>query len=133
MQETALTLPFAIDPYGRVMTTTDQKKIWSDRVRTVIGTTLRERLMLPEFGSLVANAFLETEDMASATITSEVERAFSSQLDALTLNSVDITFDELTGASSVNILYSLPNNEQIDTTVSYLYINGTKPAIEENL
>ena len=53
MSEIAMSLPFSIDPYGKVSSTTDQKKIWADKVRSVLGTALRERVMLPTFGTLI--------------------------------------------------------------------------------
>jgi phage baseplate assembly protein W len=133
MQEVAISIPFSFDVFGKVTTTTDQKKIWSDRVRSVIGTNLRERLMRPEFGCLVPSSFMETQDMASSMVITEVGRAFSSQLQPLTLQTVDTTFDEPTGVIEVTVLYSLPNNDQIDTTVSFVYINNNQPIYEENL
>lgn len=133
MQETTLSLPFLVDSYGKLATTTDQKKIWSDRVRSVLGTNLRERLMRPEFGCLVPSAFMETQETASATIETEVDRAFSTQLSSLTLKSVDTVFGDGTGDVNITISYSLPNNELIDTTVSFMYIQNDQPAYEVNL
>jgi phage baseplate assembly protein W len=133
MQETAISIPFSFDVFGKVSTTTDQKKIWSDRVRSVVGTNLRERLMRPEFGCLVPSSFMETQDMAASMISTEVSRAFSSQLQSLELQNVDTMFDESTGVIEVTVLYSLPNNDQIDTTVSFVYINSNQPIYEENL
>jgi hypothetical protein len=133
MQEVAISIPFSFDVFGKVTTSTDQKKIWADRVRSVIGTNLRERLMRPEFGCLVPSSFMETQDMASSMVITEVGRAFSSQLQPLTLQTVDTTFDEPTGVMEVTVLYSLPNNDQIDTTVSFVYIDNNQPIYEENL
>jgi phage baseplate assembly protein W len=133
MQETAISIPFSFDVFGKVSTTTDQKKIWSDRVRSVVGTNLRERLMRPEFGCLVPSSFMETQDMAASMISTEVSKAFSSQLQSLELQNVDTMFDESTGVIEVTVLYSLPNNDQIDTTVSFVYINSNQPIYEENL
>jgi len=133
MQEVAISIPFSFDVFGKVTTTVDQKKIWSDRVRSVLGTNLRERLMRPEFGCLVPSSFMDTQEMASSMITTEVGRAFSSQLSSLTLQNVSTSFDESTGAIEATVLYSLPNNDQIDTTISFVYVNGNQPIYEENL
>ena len=131
--EKAISLPFSFDAYGKIAITTDQAKIWADRVRSVIGTNLRERLMRPEFGSLVPTAFMETQEMAAATVNAEVERAFSTQLDKLSLQSTDCSFDEYSGTMNVTITYQLPNNNIIDTTVSYVYLSNNQPIYEENL
>lgn len=131
--ETTLTLPFLVNAYGSVNTTTDQEKIWSDRVRFVIGTNLQERIMDPRFGTLVPEALMDTQEAAEVLIRTEVERAFPIHLDLLTLEAVNTSFDEYTNTINVSIIYNLPNNEQVDTLVSLVYISGTNPAVEENL
>jgi hypothetical protein len=133
MAEVALTLPFKINAYGNVASTTDQAKIWSDRVRFVIGTNLEERLLDPQFGTLVPEAFMQTAEDADALIAAEVERAFPLQLELLTFQSVDISFDEYTGTTNVNIIYSLPNGEVTDTVVAVTYIGGNNQSVQENL
>lgn len=133
MSEITISLPFSIDAYGSVSTTSDQKKIWSDRVRFVIGTNLHERLLDPNFGTLVPEAFMDTSDSAERMITTEVERAFSMQLGLLTLNRTTISYDEYTGTTNVDIQYSLPNSEVANTTVGVSYLNGSNPLVEENL
>ena len=133
MAEIALTLPFSINPYGSVSTTTEQSKIWADRVRFVIGTNLQERILDPECGTLVPSAFMQTADDAETTITTEIERAFQSQLELLTLNSVDVSFDEYTGTTNVNITYNLPNKETSETVVALTYVSGNNISVQENL
>ena len=133
MAEVALTLPFNINAYGSVASTTDQAKIWSDRVRFVIGTNLEERLLDPQFGTLVPEAFMQTAEDADALIAAEVERAFPLQLELLTFQSVDISFDEYTGTTNVNIIYNLPNGEVTDTVVAVTYIGGNNQSVQENL
>jgi hypothetical protein len=133
MAELALTLPFSIDSYGKVATTTDQSKIWSDRVRFVIGTNLKERILDPEFGTLVTSAFMQTADDVANMMETEVERAFQSQLELLTFDKVDVSFDEYTGTTNVNIVYGLPNGEITNTVVAVTYISGNNISVQENL
>ena len=133
MAEIALTLPFSIDAYGNVSTTTEQSKIWSDRVRFVIGTNLRERILDPEFGTLIPSAFMQTADDVNSMMETEVERAFQSQLELLTFDKVDVSFDEYTGTTNVNIIYGLPNGEITNTVVAITYISGNNISVQENL
>ena len=133
MAEVALTLPFSLNAYGSVSSTTSQSKIWSDRVRFVIGTNLQERILDPQFGTLVPEAFMQTQDDAESLIISEIERAFPTQLELLTLQSVEVSFDEYSGTTHVNITYSLPNGEVTDTVVSVAYISGNNISVQENL
>lgn len=133
MAEIAISLPFTINAYGDVASTSDQRKIWSDRVRFVIGTNLEERILSPRFGTLVPSAFMETSESAEARIISEVERAFPAQLELLTLQGVDVSFDDYTNTTSVNITYSLPNDEVTSTVVAVTYIGGNNISVQENL
>jgi hypothetical protein len=131
--ETSISLPFKVTSYGSIATTTEQSKLWSDRVRAVIGTNIRERVMLPDFGTLVPEAFMQTEEDAEATIKTEVERGFTKYLDQLTLSSVNITFDEYANTTNVTILYQLPNNEEASVTIGIVTNLGTLPQTQENL
>ena len=133
MAEIALTLPFSIDPYGSVSTTTEQSKIWADRVRFVIGTNLMERILDPEFGTLIPSAFMQTVDDSNSMIETEVERAFQSQLDLLTFDKVELSFDEYTGTTNVSIIYGLPNGEITNTVVAVTYVSGNNISVQENL
>lgn len=133
MAEVAITLPFSINPYGSIATTTEQSKIWSDRVRSVIGTNLRERIMRPNFGTLVPSSFMETADDAESIITTEVGSAFATQLSLLDLQETSILYDEYTNQLNVTITYALPNNEVVKTTIGLITIDGKNPATEENL
>ena len=131
--EVALSLPFNIDPYGNVASTTSQSKIWQDRVLSVIGTTLRERVMRPSFGTLVPYAMFDNEEDAQAEVRNEITQAFNQQLSLLTLDTVVVNFDEYTGQISVSVTYDLPNkkSEQVTTTIGLISIAGKNPSLEE--
>jgi phage baseplate assembly protein W len=131
MAEVAISLPFSIDPYGKVTSTTDQPKIWADRVRSVIGTALRERVMQPLFGTEVPFTVFETTEEAESTIENTVQHAFDEQLPLLRLQEVTTTFDEYTNAVNVNVVYALPNQETVDTTLALISLVGNTPINEE--
>jgi phage baseplate assembly protein W len=133
MAEIAISLPFSIDPYGRVGSTTDQTKIWADKVRSVVGTALRERVMRPKFGTDIPLSVFETQDDAQTQIEFEVNQAFNDQLQKVTLQSVSSVFDDYTGIMQVDITYALPNDEVTTTSIGLIRIEGTAIAIEENL
>ena len=133
MAEKTIALPFSIDPYGKVTSTSEQTKIWGDRVRSVIGTSLRERLMRPDFGSTMAFNVFESQEAATEAIKTDVKAAFETQLSLLTLNSVDTSFDEYTGVITANITYALPNDKVLTTSVGLISIVGNNPSVEENL
>lgn len=133
MAEVALSLPFSVDPYGSIKTTTDQPKIWADRVRSVLGTTLRERVMRPTMGTIIPFSLFNSEESAIAEIRAEVSKAFGEQLQLLTLEKVNVTSDSYTNVLNIEVIYGLPNNEIVSTIVGLVLIDGAKPIYEELL
>jgi phage baseplate assembly protein W len=133
MAEKTIALPFSIDSYGKVSSTQDQSKIWADRVRSVLGTALRERIMRPTFGTLIPFAIFETDTTADSQIRVEVEKAFGEQLPLLNLQSVVVTVDEYTNVLTVEVIYGLPNNEVVSTLVGLVLVDGANPIYQELL
>jgi phage baseplate assembly protein W len=131
MAEVSMSLPFSIDSYGKVAITSDFSKLWADRVRATIGTAVGERVMAPNFGSLVPFAVFNGEEEATASVTDEVKRVFTKQLPLLTLSQTDVTFDETTGVLSITVVYSLPNQEEVTTNIGIVTVQGTNPTAEE--
>ena len=129
--EVAISLPFSVDPYGRITQTTDQPKIWADKVRSVIGTALRERVMRPTFGTDIPSVVFETQEEADGRILELVSTSFNNQLPRLDLQSVTNSFDEYTGTLTVDVTYALPNEEVVSTTVGLIVISGNLIPYEE--
>lgn len=129
--EIALSIPFALDQFGNIVTTSDQAKIWSDRVRSAIGTTLSERVMRPKYGTKVSHAAFETSMTAADLVSAEVERVFHEQLPLLSFTSATSMLDTISGALTVDIVYELPNNKEASTQVGIAYITGTTQPYEE--
>lgn len=134
-QETAIALPFNINAYGKVNSTVDQRKIWADRVRSVIGTSLRERLMRPTFGTIIPFALFEGEGTAIQEVETEVEKAFNQQLPLLRLEDVAVTGDATTSELMVEVTYRLPNDLVVNTNilVGLVVLTGSAPIYEELL
>ncbi len=131
MAETAISLPFAIDANGKVAITVTQEKIWADRVRGVIGTTFRERVMRPNFGSAVVETLFEQADESIVDITQQVEEAFDEFLPTLTLTDVVIDEDIENGTMNIDITYSLPNEKEVRTNIGVIDITRSQPPVEE--
>jgi phage baseplate assembly protein W len=131
--EKTIALPFSIDPYGKVTMSSNQSKIWADRVRSVIGTFLRERVMRPEFGTRIPYSVFNTQESAQQEISTETAQAFNQHLPLLTLNSVSSSFDSYSGVINVTITYKLPNDIVVDTSIGILTVRGNTPPYEENL
>ncbi len=133
MAETALTLPFSLDAYGRVSSTESQQKIFADRVLSVIGTNLKERVMLPAFGTSITSYLYGSIEKAISAIPDEIALAFEKFLPALTYSNTNITYDEQTGTLLLDIIYELPNNETTSTILEIVAIASKNPPVQETL
>lgn len=135
-KETAISLPFKINAYGRVNSTTEQPKMWQDRVRSVVGTYLGERVVRPNFGADVVDAVFEDSEEAALIVETEIRKAFERHLPTLTLVEVNPNYDEETGNLEAEVVYSLPDariEDVTSTTIGLVRIAGTLPPIQEKL
>lgn len=114
MTERAISLPFSFDSSGALSYTTDEKKIWQDRVVLVVMTRLSERVMRPTFGSTAADSAFENEATAEAAIQQAIAAGFAQWLKPLTLTKVTITIDPTDGylEATVQYKYEKERNEQ---------------------
>jgi hypothetical protein len=87
--------------------------------------------MRPGLGTSVPGAIYDSPETATATITKEVETAFANQLPLLKLQSVNTSFNEYTGIMTVNIVYDLPNNEQVNVNIGLATVQGNAPITQE--
>jgi len=131
VSETTVSLPFTINEFGNVASSSSQEKIWADRVRVAIGTTVGERVMRPGFGTEIPTLVLGDADRAIEQIKDQVRLAFTRDLSLLELSSTEVAFDEQSGALKVEIIYSLPNQQVQTVTMGFAKLSGNYPIIEE--
>jgi phage baseplate assembly protein W len=131
ISEYAISLPFKIDDFGNIATSTSQSKIWADRVRSVIGTAVGERVMRVNFGTKIPVNFFENVFLVSETIKEEVNQAFFNNLPELELEETIVVIDELLGLVNAEIKYFLPNRDQTAITIGIARINPNQPLEEE--
>lgn len=129
--ELAISLPFRIDAFGTVAATIDQSKIWQDRVRSVIGTALGERVYQPDFGCNAALTAFDGIEDAISSIETDITVAMQQFLPLLALQSVVVEFDEGTNTISAEVQYSVPNSSSYVVKVGIATIDGTNPIQEE--
>jgi phage baseplate assembly protein W len=114
MTERAISLPFSFDSSGALSYTTDEKKIWQDRVVLVVMTRLTERVMRPTFGSTTGDSVFESESTAESAIQQAIAAGFAQWLKPLTLTQVTVTTDPADGylLATVQYKYEKEKNEQ---------------------
>lgn len=107
----AIVLPMRLDDYGRVVSSTLPDRVWADRVRTVLSTTVGERVMRPDYGSRIPYGLMEAMAELPQLIEDAVRVAFLKFLPSLTLNSVQV-LEEYGGETMLEISYSIPGNPE---------------------
>jgi phage baseplate assembly protein W len=132
-KETTLSFPFKVSQSGGIATVDDQATIWSQRVISVIGTTIKERIMKPTFGSRLNELLWNTEGYAKLNVQTFVEQAFIKWLPTLTLDEVTVSDIDSSGILNISISYFLPNNASTQTTIGIVGISGNLPITEEIL
>lgn len=130
-KEVALSLPMSLDSGGNLLVAKTEDSIWSDRVKIALGTRLGERVMRPEYGSTIGNSLFSTVSSMEETVDREVQRVFNELFPLLELSDVSFSFDTLTGRLSVSVLYTLPNRQEVTTSVGDITISNINPPYEE--
>lgn len=125
--EFAIKLPFTLGATGSVEVTTDQNKIWADRVLSVVGTAIGERVQRYYFGSKVHTEFFDTVSGAESNLPEIVAQAFAAYLPLLTLRNVTTDYNKDLGTLEAIIFYSLPNDERAELRVGNISLNGNLP------
>lgn len=133
VSESTITLPFKINEFGKVATNNSQEKIWADRVRSAIGTSLGERVMRPGYGTSISDIVLGDAERGAEILKDQVQLAFTRDLSLLKLESTEVTFSETSSAMTVEIVYSLPNQQVQTVTMGFAKLSGNYPIIEETV
>ena len=131
VNEYAIALPFNFDSFGGVGSTTSQEKIWADRLRSAIGTTVGERIMRSNYGTEIPRESFNTVTEMEGVILREIERVFVAQFPTLTLGEVTPTFDPKTSTINVEVFYNLPNKDEVSVSVGLVQIRPNEPLVEE--
>lgn len=118
----AISLPFRLDSFGNITTTTDLPKIWADRVKTVVGTAKGERVMQPDFGCDLPNNLLDVAATVPGYADSQIQGSFSEWLPEVEFQGTEVLENDA-GTLNVNVLYQIPNYEQT-TSTTYSVIVG---------
>jgi phage baseplate assembly protein W len=105
----AISLPFSISESNGISFTTNENKIWRDRVFLAVMTGLNERVMRPTYGTQIKTAIFENEAVAIPLVDATVRAGFSQWLPSLVLQDLYIELDLDTMHLDITISYKLPN------------------------
>lgn len=111
--------PFRIDSHGKVADTTDPRKVWQDRVRSVLNTQLGDRVMRPLFGLNSGASLLNMGTPAASDLTNDIRQAFTQWLPMIALNEVETELDGDSGVLLVQVWFTIPDGTLTNASVSF--------------
>jgi phage baseplate assembly protein W len=119
----AISFPFTLDPFGKTTSTNNQRKIYQDRVLTLLSTAVGERPMRPTYGTNIGVAMFENQGNVEKAINDAIRSAISRWIPELTVNNINIKGFLDTGAVTVEINVSLPDFIEDSITVVSTTLN----------
>jgi phage baseplate assembly protein W len=131
MSSSAISLPFSFNNFGELTYSTDPKKIWQDRVLLVLMTRFGERVMRPNYGSLVNQTVFENEALAVEKANRTITEAFSKWLPDLEVTAIRPVFDAEQGALEVSVFYRLPTGEEDTVKLKTAILSSSGDLIQE--
>jgi phage baseplate assembly protein W len=119
----AISFPFTLDPFGKTTSTTNQRKIYQDRVLTLLSTAVGERPMRPTYGTNIGIAMFENQGNVEKAINDAIRSAISKWIPELTVNNITVVGFLDTGAVTVELNVSLPDFIEDSITVVSTTLN----------
>jgi phage baseplate assembly protein W len=119
----AISFPFTLDPFGKTTSTNNQRKIYQDRVLTLLSTAVGERPMRPTYGTNIGVAMFENQGNVEKAINDAIRSAISRWIPELTVNNINIKGFLDTGAVTVELNVSLPDFIEDSITVVSTTLN----------
>lgn len=131
--EAAISYPFSFDVRGNVLTAASQDALWKDRVFLAVSTSLGERVMRPTYGIGSADELFDGQTAADERLRRDITSLFSESFPLLVLREIVTSYDEKLATLSIDISYTLPNQEEVSTSIGLVNVNGNNPPYEETI
>jgi phage baseplate assembly protein W len=119
----AISFPFTFDPFGVVGTSSDQTKIYQDRILTLLSTVKGERPMRPTYGTDLAKAMFENQGDAKKAIDQAVRSAIETWIPEVEVSAVNINTQDDSGRVGVEVNVVLPDFTSTSVNVLSLTLN----------
>jgi len=114
----AISYPYTLDVNGVVASAGTSTKLYLDRVVTLLSTNVGQRPMLPEYGTDWSTSLFENENNYRRAIPIAISNAIRRWLPDLSVDKIELSGDEYSGAVYVSLYLKLPDN-----TIATMKIN----------
>lgn len=108
MTDREISLPFRVDPQGRVAAVTDPSDRARQHITTYMVTATGERVMRPEFGTALRDTVFEPlTTLTSSLLLTRVREAVNQDVADVVLQSLSSPLDSDTGTLQVTVEFAL--------------------------
>jgi len=123
----AISYPFTLDSLGVLNSTSDPRKVYLDRLLTLLSTSPTQRPMLPDYGTDVLQALYENGNNLETSISQAVKKAVAVWMPAINLQQVLVSVPDEDGIAEVEIIIKLPNDliTTLSISTAIFNIDGT--------
>lgn len=132
---TCISLPFSFGPdsnsSGALTVSSNPASIWQDRVYIAVLTGIKERVMMPQYGTTISASLFEPVEVADKNIRESIAGAFHRWLPKLTLLGVDSYYDTDLDELNITINYALPDGSPGQVTFNTRMFNRYGEAIKD--
>ena len=124
MASTAINYPFTLDSLGKIVSTSDDNKIYLDKIMTLLSTMVGQRPMQPMYGTDILRALYECGEDYDLALRDAINRAMATFLPAVSVNYITIEEPDNTGVSKVTITFSFPDGSTNEVSLNSSYLNN---------
>ena len=119
----AISFPYTLDGLGVLQGTSDPRKVYLDRLLTLLSTSPNQRPMLPEYGTDVLQALYENGNNLETSISQAVRKAVSVWMPEISVEQVLVSLPDQDGVAEVEIVIKLPNDLLTTLSISTAIFN----------
>jgi phage baseplate assembly protein W len=122
----AISYPFQLGS-GRIQSTTDQHKIYFDRIVTLLSTMNGQRPMRPTYGTDIARGVYETGGDYVDGVRQAIKSAMALWIPEVDIDNLSVTLPDENGHGRVDLSVTLPDFTQgtVSVNTSYILPDGT--------
>ena len=119
----AISFPYTLDIFGKTTSTTNQAKIYQDRVLTLLSTAIGERPMRPTYGTDIGTAMFENQGNVKESINEAIRSAIATWIPEIRVQKIDFIgfLDE--GQVSVAVTVILPDFVSLEVQILSTTLN----------
>lgn len=123
----AISYPFTLDGLGVLNSTSDPRKVYLDRLLTLLSTSPNQRPMLPDYGTDVLQALYENGNNLETSISQAVKKAVAVWMPEINVEQVLVSVPDEDGIAEVEIIIKLPNDliTTLSISTAIFNIDGT--------